>query len=87
MPGFRWGGVERSENCIHVGADSVITGTAALNIASCRLLERLGFRKTAESRGSFTNGPDGKPIELLRYSYSLPKEEWTNYANCFMPFA
>jgi ribosomal-protein-alanine N-acetyltransferase len=57
-------------------ADSVITGTAAVNTASCRLLERLGFRKTAESTGSFRNDPDGKPLEFLGYSYYLSKKDW-----------
>lgn len=57
-------------------ADRVITGTAAANIASCRLLERLGFQKTAESTGSFKNDADGKPIEFLGYSYAISREEW-----------
>ena len=57
-------------------ADSMITGTAALNRASCRLLERLGFKKTVESTGSFRNDPDGKPIEFLGYTYFLPREDW-----------
>jgi len=34
-------------------AQRVVTGTAAANIASVRLLERLGFRKTSENTGSF----------------------------------
>jgi RimJ/RimL family protein N-acetyltransferase len=57
-------------------ADSVITGTAVENPASCRLLGRLGFKKTGEAKGSFRNDPDGKPIEFLGYSYCLPREDW-----------
>jgi RimJ/RimL family protein N-acetyltransferase len=57
-------------------AESVITGTAAVNRASCRLLERLGFQKTEEKTGSFKNDPDGKPIEFLGYTYYLPREAW-----------
>jgi ribosomal-protein-alanine N-acetyltransferase len=57
-------------------ADSVITGTAAVNCASCKLLERLGFRKTGESMGSLRSTPEGKPIEFLGYTYSLTKEDW-----------
>ena len=57
-------------------ADGVITGTAAVNTASCRLLERLGFKKTAEAMGSFTKDPDGKPIEFLGYTYYLSKKAW-----------
>jgi [ribosomal protein S5]-alanine N-acetyltransferase len=57
-------------------ADRVITGTAAVNVASCRLLERLGFKKTSESRGTFRNDADGKPIEFLGYTYAFSREEW-----------
>jgi RimJ/RimL family protein N-acetyltransferase len=57
-------------------AQRVVTGTAALNTASCRLLERLGFQKTGESTGSFRNGPDGQPLLFLGYSYALSKETW-----------
>ncbi len=57
-------------------AQSIISGTAAVNQASCRLLERLGFQKTAESMGAFKNTTDGKPIEFLGYQYALTKEEW-----------
>jgi ribosomal-protein-alanine N-acetyltransferase len=55
-------------------ADGVITGTAAANTASCRLLERLGFTKTAQNTGSFRNDPDGKPVEFLGYTYYLSKQ-------------
>jgi len=57
-------------------ADGVITGTAALNAASCRLLERLGFKKTAEATGSFTNDAEGNPVEFLGYTYSLAKKDF-----------
>jgi RimJ/RimL family protein N-acetyltransferase len=57
-------------------AQRVVTGTAAVNSASCRLLERLGFKKTSESTGSFRNTQDGKAIEFLGYSYELLKAEW-----------
>jgi ribosomal-protein-alanine N-acetyltransferase len=57
-------------------ADNVITGTAAVNSASCRLLERLGFKKTTESTGAFKYTPDGKPVEFLGYCYFLSKQEW-----------
>jgi ribosomal-protein-alanine N-acetyltransferase len=59
-----------------LGAAKVVTGTAAVNTASCRLLERLGFKKTGESTGCFRNAPDGKLIEFLGYSYALSREEW-----------
>ncbi len=57
-------------------AQSIISGTAAVNQASCRLLERLGFQKTSELTGSFRKTPDGKPIEFLGYIFALTKEDW-----------
>ncbi len=59
-----------------LAADRVNTGTAAANQPSCRLLERLGLRKTAECTASFRNGPDGKPLEFLGYMYAVTKDEW-----------
>jgi len=57
-------------------AQCVVTGTAAANQPSCRLLERLGFRRTAESIASFRNSQDGKPIEFLGYTYAISSDEW-----------
>jgi len=57
-------------------AQRVISGTAAADRPSCRLLERLGFQKAGESTASFRNAPDGRPIEFLAYSYALSREEW-----------
>ncbi len=59
-------------------ATRVITGTAALNQNSCRLLERLGFQKIGEKLSSFKNAEDGTPIEFLGCVYALSKEEWEN---------
>lgn len=59
-----------------MGADTVLSGTAAENRASCRLLERLGFKKTTEGVGSLRNGPDGQPVEFLGYTYAVSKAEW-----------
>jgi [ribosomal protein S5]-alanine N-acetyltransferase len=57
-------------------ADQVITGTAAANVSSCKLLEKLGFHKTAENTGSLRNDENGKPIEFFGYSYALTRDEW-----------
>ena len=57
-------------------AERVIAGTAALNLPSCRLLERLGFKIIAESTGSLRNTQDGQPIEFLGRTYALTKENW-----------
>lgn len=59
-------------------ASRVISGTAAVNRSSCRLLERLGFRKTGEETTSFRATEDGKPIEFLGYVYALSNDEWQN---------
>ena len=56
----------------------VISGTAAVNRNSCRLLERLGFQKIGERRSSFKTAEDGKPIEFLGNIYAISKEEWQN---------
>jgi len=57
-------------------AHRVVTGTAAANHASCRLLERLGFKKTSESTASFRTAPDGKPIQFVGYTFELSRDEW-----------
>lgn len=62
----------------HYQADRVVTGTAALNRAPCRLLERLGFQKMGESITSFRNAPDGKPIQFLGYLFELSRNTWEN---------
>lgn len=60
-------------------AHRVVTGTAAVNRASCRLLARLGFRKTSESTGSFRTAANGDPIEFLGYSFDLSRAEWESH--------
>lgn len=62
-----------------LGADRVVSGTAAANHASCRLLKRLGMRKTGEGTGSFRKTQDGKPIEFVSFSFTLSKDEWLKH--------
>ncbi|NLS76694.1 MAG: GNAT family N-acetyltransferase [Chloroflexi bacterium] len=57
-------------------AEKVVSGTAAANQSSCRLLARLGFRRVGESVTSFGPGRDGKPAEFLGYSFELTRGEW-----------
>jgi RimJ/RimL family protein N-acetyltransferase len=57
-------------------AQRVVTGTAAANIPSCRLLARLGFKKTSEDTGSFRKTPSGQPIEFLGYGFALTQDDW-----------
>jgi [ribosomal protein S5]-alanine N-acetyltransferase len=55
-------------------AESLTCGTAAANTPSCRLIDRLGFKKTGEETISFRKTPDGKPIEFTGYGFMLSKE-------------
>jgi [ribosomal protein S5]-alanine N-acetyltransferase len=57
-------------------AERVIAGTAALNLPSCKLLEKLGFQKTEEGTSSFRNSKDGKPLEFLGRTYTLTRAAW-----------
>ena len=57
-------------------AQSVVAGTAAANHPSCRLLQRLSFKKTAEMMASFNNAPDGTPLEFLGYGFVLSRDDW-----------
>ncbi len=52
-------------------AEKVVAGTAAINVPSRRLLERLGFVKIGEENVSFQTDGQGQPIELIGYNYSL----------------
>jgi [ribosomal protein S5]-alanine N-acetyltransferase len=58
-------------------AESLTCGTAAENGPSCRLIDRLGFKKKGEERMSFRKTPDGKPIEFTGCWFVLPRDEWT----------
>ena len=59
-----------------LAADRVTSGTAAANQPSCRLLQRLGLKKTGEGQGSFRKTPEGQPIEFVGYSFAISREEW-----------
>ena len=59
-----------------LAAVRVVTGTAAANRPSCRLLARLGMKQTDESTGSFRQTPDGEPIEFAALSFALSRDEW-----------
>ena len=57
-------------------AESLTCGTAAENGPSCRLIDRLGFKKVGEERMSFRKTPEGKPIEFTGYWFVLSRGEW-----------
>ena len=56
----------------------VVTGTAAVNKGSCRLLEHSGFKKVGEETAFFKTAEDGRPMEFLGYRYAILKKEWQN---------
>ena len=62
---------------VALGAERMVTGTAAANQPSCRLIARLGFQITGEGVGSFQNAPDGTPIKFAGYSFALSRDEWS----------
>ena len=57
-------------------AHQVVTGTAAVNKPSRRLLARLGFRKVSEGHAHLQDAPDGTSIDFLGFNYELTREEW-----------
>ena len=57
-------------------AETVVTRTAEANEASCRLLERLGFRVIRLRTESLQSTPEGKPIEFMAREYRITREEW-----------
>jgi len=57
-------------------AENLTCGTAAVNGPSCRLLDRIGFKKINEGTASFRKTSDGKPIEFTGWEFALSKEEW-----------
>ena len=59
-----------------LAADRVVTGTAAANEPSCRLLRRLGLRQTSQGTGSFRETEDGEAIEFESGEWAISREEW-----------
>ncbi len=59
-----------------LGAERVTAGTAAANLPSCRLLERLGLKRISEGTGHFRKTAEGVPIEFLGYMYAISRLEW-----------
>ena len=59
-----------------LAADRVITGTAAANEPSCKLLRRLGMRETGQGTGSFRKTKEGKPVEFVSLSFALSRDDW-----------
>lgn len=60
------------------GAREVISGTALVNRRAVRLLERMGFRRVAESRSALRIGPSGVPIVFTGVSFAMTRDEWAS---------
>jgi len=59
-----------------LGADRVVTGTAAANEPSCRLLRRLEMPEVGRHTASSRKTDDGQPIEFEAISFAISREEW-----------
>jgi len=57
-----------------VGAERIVSNTAAANGPSCRLLERLGFVEAGRHVASFRKAQDGTPVEFEALSFVLSRE-------------
>jgi [ribosomal protein S5]-alanine N-acetyltransferase len=64
----------------------VISGTAAANQPSCRLLLRLGMRVTGHGTGSFRKTADGEPIEFEGLSFAISRGEWLALRSASPPY-
>jgi len=62
----------------NLNAEKFVTGTAVSNEPSCKLLTKLGFRKTGESVTSFRKDEEGKPIEFTGASFELTRDAWNH---------
>ncbi|HZW50150.1 MAG TPA: GNAT family N-acetyltransferase [Bacillota bacterium] len=56
--------------------ERLVAGTGNVNIASVKLLERLGFTKIGESVIAFRKNEAGEPLEFIGGEYVLSKEDY-----------
>ena len=56
--------------------DRCTAGTAAVNVKSRKLLEKLGFKQVDQKMTHFRKDTDGNPIEFMYEIYDLTKEQW-----------
>ena len=56
--------------------DRCIAGTAAVNVKSRKLLEKLGFKQVDQKKTHFRKDTDGNPIEFISTIYELNNEQW-----------
>lgn len=56
--------------------DKCTAGTAAVNVKSRKLLDKLGFKQVEQKKTHFRKDKDGNPIEFMYVIYDLTKEQW-----------
>lgn len=56
--------------------DKCTAGTAAVNVRSRKLLEKLGFKQVEQKKTHFREDKDGNPIEFISTIFELTKEQW-----------
>ena len=61
---------------LHWKTEKILCSTAAANGPSCKLLRRLGMKKTKEETTSFRKTSEGKPIEFLGVTFDMTRDEW-----------
>lgn len=61
---------------LELHARRLSTGTAADNVPSCRLLDRLGFRLVKQAARAFRTDDRGRPFEFLGNEYVLERQDW-----------
>jgi len=59
-----------------LAANKVVTGTAAVNRHSCKLLRELVMKEIGQQTCSFQETLDGEPIEFVGLSFAISREEW-----------
>jgi ribosomal-protein-alanine N-acetyltransferase len=59
-----------------LGAQRITSGTAAVNLPSCKLLARLGFQIVGGGRRSFQQDGERNPIEFEGYQFELARSTW-----------
>ncbi len=59
-----------------LNVEHLTSGTANENHPACKLINKRGFKLSAEGTASFRKTPDGLPIEFLGSLFVLSRENW-----------
>ena len=58
------------------GAAKVVSGTAAANQPSCRLLQRLGMKFVREGQAAFRDDEQGNPLVFTGVEFEITRQTW-----------